>query len=81
MMARKASGQTFAQARDRSDWLRHLSIDFFENTHVPFSSRHGIRRWLASSVNAASSMARYVHASFMVIMSLGVTGPSPPWLT
>src|SRR5262245_39114975 len=67
--------QASAQARERSDWLRHLSMDFFENIHVPFISRQGMRRWVARSFSAASSMARYTEASFMVIMSLGVTDP------
>jgi hypothetical protein len=32
-------------------WLFHLSMDFFENTQPPFSSRHGIRRSAAITLS------------------------------
>src|SRR4030095_14111465 len=48
-------------ARDharRVCWLRHLSIDFFENIHAPSSCTQGMRRSVASDVSWPSSMAR-----------------------
>src|SRR5438874_10423960 len=50
-----------AFARDhvrRCCWLRHLSIDFFENTQRPSSWSDGIRRSVARRASVVSSMAR-----------------------
>src|SRR5205823_14293520 len=62
----------------RCCWLRHLSIDFFENTQLPSCWSDGMRRSVASRARVVSSIARYVEASLRLRTSFGVTGAPPP---
>src|SRR5438034_1505062 len=65
------------QARRTVCWLRHLSMDFLENTHPPLSSRHGIRRSAAMTLSVDWSMARYREAPARLSTSFGVTRVPP----
>src|SRR4029453_1205628 len=58
--------------------VRHLSIDFLENSHWPSCSIAGMRRSTARSLRASASMERYVEASLTVMVSLGITCARPP---
>src|SRR6266542_4163911 len=58
--------------------VRHLSIDFFENSHCPSCSMAGMRRSTAKSLIASASIERYVEASVTVMVSLGIMCARPP---
>src|SRR5574342_895611 len=63
------------QARER---VRHLSIDFLENTHCPSCSSDGMRRSAAMRLSVSASIERYIEASVTVMVSLGITSLTPP---